>query len=87
VSAGIDYDSHVPPYRQLAPILRGRISSGEITGKMPGERSLQQETGMAIVTVRKAVRVLRDEGLVRTVPGWGTYVIPPDEREPRQPGD
>jgi DNA-binding GntR family transcriptional regulator len=52
---------------------------------LPGERQLQQEFGMAIVTVRKAVRVLRDEGIVRTVPGWGTYVIPPDERAPRQP--
>jgi GntR family transcriptional regulator len=75
VSTGIDYDSAEPPYRQLAAILRARIEAGEITSRLPGERSLQQEFGMAIVTVRKAVRVLRDEGIVRTTPGWGTYVI------------
>ena len=41
---------------------------------MPGEKTLQQEFGLALATVRKAVKVLRDEGLVSTVPGWGTYV-------------
>jgi DNA-binding GntR family transcriptional regulator len=34
---------------------------------------------MALATVRKAVKVLRDEGVVRTVPGWGTYVVPEGE--------
>jgi hypothetical protein len=52
-----------------------RIASGEITSRLPGERALQQEFGLAPVTIRKAVRQLRDEGLVRTTPGWGTYVM------------
>jgi DNA-binding GntR family transcriptional regulator len=39
---------------------------------------------MAIVTVRKAVRVLRDEGIVRTTPGWGTYFIDPGKRDESQ---
>jgi DNA-binding GntR family transcriptional regulator len=30
------------------------------------------------MTIRKAIRLLRDEGLVRTVPGWGTYVVKKD---------
>jgi GntR family transcriptional regulator len=76
----IDYDSADPPYRQLAAILRGQIERGEITNRLPGERHLQQQYGMALVTVRKAVRVLRDEGLVKTQPGWGTFVVPPGER-------
>jgi GntR family transcriptional regulator len=70
----IDYDSATPPYQQLAAILRGRIEAGEITSRLPGEKSLQDEFGLALATVRKAVKVLRDEGLVRTVPGWGSYV-------------
>jgi GntR family transcriptional regulator len=74
VLVGIDYDSAEPPYRQLAAILRQRIADGEITARLPGEKALQQEFGMALATVRKAVKVLRDEGIVRTVPGWGTYV-------------
>ena len=71
----ISYDSADPPYRQLAAILRGRIGAGEITARLPGEKALQQEFGLALATVRKAVKVLRDDGLVKTVPGWGTYVV------------
>jgi DNA-binding GntR family transcriptional regulator len=70
----IDRDAPDPPWVQLAAILRSRIASGEITSRLPGERALQQEFGLAPVTIRKAVHQLRDEGLVRTTPGWGTYV-------------
>jgi DNA-binding GntR family transcriptional regulator len=70
----IDHGSATPPYRQLAAILRARIGAGEITGRLPGEKTLMQESGLALTTVRKAVRVLRDEGLIETVPGWGSYV-------------
>ena len=71
----IDRDAPDPPWVQLAAILRSRIASGEITSLLPGERALQQEFGLAPVTIRKAVRQLREEGLVRTTPGWGTYVV------------
>jgi GntR family transcriptional regulator len=76
----ISYDSAEPPYRQLAAILRARIESGEVTTRLPGEKSLVQESGLAQGTVRKAIGLLRDAGLVRTVPGWGTYIIPESER-------
>jgi GntR family transcriptional regulator len=71
----IDRDAPDPPWVQLAAILRARIASGEIISRLPGERALHQEFGLAPVTIRKAVRQLRDEGLVRTTPGWGTYVV------------
>jgi GntR family transcriptional regulator len=74
-------DSADPPHRQLAAFLRQRIEAGEITARLPGEKTLQQEYGLALATVRKAVKVLRDEGLVRTVPGWGTYVAEPGHTE------
>jgi DNA-binding GntR family transcriptional regulator len=74
----IDRDSADPPWVQLAAILRARIASGEITARLPGERALQQEFGLAPVTIRKAIHQLRDEGLVRTTPGWGTYVARKD---------
>jgi len=71
----IDYDSADPPSRQLAGILRAKIESGEISNRLPGERHLQQEYGLALVTVRKSIKILRDEGLIRTVAGWGSFVI------------
>lgn len=74
----IDPGSAQPPYRQLAGILRTKIQGGEITARLPGERSLAEEYGVALGTVRKAIAVLRDEeGLVETTPGWGTYVRRP----------
>lgn len=63
----------MPPYRQLAAILRGQIERRELVGRLPGEKHLMQEYGLALGTVRKAVKLLRDEGLIETVPGWGSY--------------
>lgn len=72
----VDHDSSVPPYRQLAAILRGKIESGELApgAMVPPVKRLREEYGVAETTARKAVGVLRDEGLVETVMGWGSYV-------------
>lgn len=71
----IDPDVPVAPWRQLATILRDKITNGELTGRMPSERTLTQEYGLAHGTVRKAIALLRHEGLVETVAGLGTYVV------------
>jgi DNA-binding GntR family transcriptional regulator len=72
----IDRDGPTPVYLQLAAILRGRIESGQYPpGRaLPSESTLMQEYGVARETARKAVRVLRDEGLVQIVQGRGAYV-------------
>lgn len=72
----VDHDSNVPPYRQVAAILRERIESGELAPKqrLPSIAGLVQEHGIARTTAAKALRVLVDEGLAEVVPGWGTYV-------------
>jgi GntR family transcriptional regulator len=77
VSIKIDLRSREPSYLQLAGILRERIESGEIAADeaLPSITYLVQETGLAVGTVRKAVKVLADEGLVVTVPGRGSYVV------------
>ena len=75
VRVTIDHESGTPPYRQLAAILRQRIANGELAGRLPAEKRLADEFGVAHGTVRKALEVLRDEGLVRTEPGWGSSVI------------
>jgi GntR family transcriptional regulator len=73
----IDHDGDVPVYLQLAAILRGQIESGELAPRrpVPSERTLTQRYGVAGGTVKKALQVLRDEGLVRTVIGRGVYVV------------
>ncbi len=54
------------------------IESGEIppSHAIPSINSLVQTYGVADQTARKAVSVLREEGLVHNVSGKGTYVTP-----------
>jgi GntR family transcriptional regulator len=75
----IDYRVATPVWRQLAAILRRRILAGEIQPGhvIPSELQLKQEFGLAHGTIRKAVALLRDEELVVTVVGRGTYVVDP----------
>lgn len=72
----IDYDSVVAPHRQIADWLRARIEAGELRPgrRMPSEEDIHQETGAARTTIRRAMKVLRDEGLVVTIGGRGSYV-------------
>jgi DNA-binding GntR family transcriptional regulator len=67
-----------PLYHQLAAILRDMITTGELEPRapLPSESYLQQEQGVSRGTVRMAVGILRDEGLVVTIGGRGTFVRP-----------
>lgn len=67
-----DADAH--PYEQLAAILRNRIERGVITSKLPSLTALMEESGLAITTVRRAIRLLEEEDLVYTRPGRGMFV-------------
>lgn len=62
-------------YETIADDLRRRIHSGRIkTGEPVGSLPvLQRRYGAAQNTVRAALRILADEGLVFTVPGKGTF--------------
>ncbi len=72
----VDYEAALAPYRQIAAWLRGRIESGELAPgrRLPTERQLQQELGVAATTTRRAYRLLAGEGLVVTTSGRGSHV-------------
>src|SRR6266852_1309810 len=74
----VDHYSDVPLYAQLAAILRAWITSGELAhlDAVPSETALEQEFGVGRDSVRRAIAVLRDEGMVFTVPHRATYVGP-----------
>ena len=65
-----------PPSRQLAALLRAKIQSGELApgDALPSIVALATEHGLTTNTVQKALRILKDEGLVESVPGYGTFV-------------
>ena len=78
----IDHEAETPPFAQLAGILRAQIESGKLRpGRaLPSLTQLMQYYGLSRNTVRRSISVLAEEGLVRTRPGWGTFVVPPSER-------
>ncbi|SER55617.1 GntR family transcriptional regulator [Streptomyces qinglanensis] len=80
-NAEIDHEGPVTPYRQLAEILRARIARGDwAEGRpIPSETRLVQEYGLARSTVRRAIALLAEQGVVWTVQGRGTYVGPPPD--------
>ncbi len=72
----IDRMSEIPTYKQLANELRRLIRTGQLKSgdRLPSIHELTMETGLAQNTIRSAVAVLRDEGLVVTAPGRGVFV-------------
>ena len=72
----IDYQAAESPSRQIAAWLKGRIERGEFAPgqRLPTERQLLEELGVAQTTARRAYRLLAAEGLVVTTPGRGTHV-------------
>lgn len=83
MAGGIDPYSDTPLYEQLAAILRERIRSGELQrlDRVPPESTLSQEYDLSRDTVRHAIEVLREEGLVFTVCRRGTFVGPRPDPE------
>lgn len=66
-----------PPYARIAGHYRAAIDSGMlIPGTMlPSIKALSEEWNVSTATVEKAMRVLRDEQLVKGIHGIGTEVI------------
>jgi GntR family transcriptional regulator len=63
-------------YQEIAEALRHRVSTGELSAGrlLPSEAELSQHYGASRVTVRRALEVLRDEGLVDSRQGFGWFV-------------
>ena len=72
----ISADPEGARYKRLAAVLRTRINSGELKvgDKLPSEKDLKDEYGMARETIRKALGLLRGEGLIEVRQGHGTFV-------------
>lgn len=62
------------PRERVADALRARIASGQLTGQLPSRMVLAQEFDVASKTVDAAIGLLRDEGLVVSKAGLGTFV-------------
>ena len=62
---------------RLADLLRSEISDLATNDPIPGERALAERFGTSRVTIRQALALLQDDGLIYTVHGAGSFVAPP----------
>jgi len=71
--------------RQVAHALAERIRSGAYSGGLPGERWLAASLQVSRRTVRAALALLREEKVLKTIPGQETRILqePPPRGEPR----
>ncbi|MGW5011274.1 GntR family transcriptional regulator [Micromonospora chalcea] len=87
----IDPSADRAVFRQLADLLRDRITSGDLApgASLPSELRLAQEYGLSRTSVRQAVALLRSEGLVIVEPPRGTFVraVEPSETVTLLKGD
>lgn len=63
-------------YRQVADELRARIDRGEYAPgtRLPSELHIRQEYGVGKTTVAEAIALLRHEGRIETIRGYGSVV-------------
>ncbi|MGV9893348.1 GntR family transcriptional regulator [Streptomyces tendae] len=69
-------DDRRPKYQRIADTLREAIRSGEYGpgDRLPGENDLMAMHGVARMTARQALSVLRDEGVAEARKGAGVFV-------------
>ncbi len=64
-------------YVRVADQVEAEIRSGRLPqgARLPNERDMGAQYGVAPGTARRAVQELRDRGLVVTLPNKGTFVV------------
>jgi GntR family transcriptional regulator len=72
----IDRTSVKHAYQQVADAIAARIAAGQYPCKLPAELDLAAEFGVSYLTLRHAMALLRERGLVVSIHGRGTFVAP-----------
>ncbi len=73
-----------PMYASLARDLQRLVEDGAVAAeaRMPSERVLARVLGVSRVTVASAYRELREQGVLTSVHGAGTFVVPRSDTRP-----
>ncbi|PJN05177.1 GntR family transcriptional regulator [Streptomyces sp. CB01201] len=78
----MEFDPTRPKWQQIADVVRHRIATGAYPPHhLVSEVQLEGEFGVTRTTVRKATAALREEGLIVTTPGMGSFVRESNERQ------
>ncbi len=73
--------NNLPIYSQLKEHIIQKITQGELRpgDQIPSQYELCEQYQMSHMTVRRALNELRKEGILRSIPGKGTYVASPTQ--------
>ena len=71
------YAAFVLEYMRVADAIAARIKRGDLKpgDKLPREQAVAEEYQVAYSTARRAMKELRERGLIETIWGKGTFVI------------
>ena len=69
----------MPIYVQIVKYVTTHIEDGswQPGHRLPAERAMADDWGVAYLTIRRAMKELREKGLIVSVQGRGTYVKDP----------
>jgi DNA-binding GntR family transcriptional regulator len=72
-----DWEASEFVYVQVADDIAARVARGEFSvgSRLPSEAELAEHYAVAKMTVRRALEVLRERGIVRTLHGRGSVVV------------
>lgn len=67
----------LPKYVQVSEMLIREIAAGRLAdgARLPTERTMAADLGIAVGTLRNALQDLEDKGLLRRVQGSGNYIV------------
>ncbi|MEM9777043.1 MAG: GntR family transcriptional regulator [Chloroflexota bacterium] len=73
----------LPRYLKFAQQLQTHIQSGQFLpgDKLPSQRELAEQFGTTLMTIRKGLNILAEEGVIRIEHGVGTFVNSPNLAE------
>lgn len=72
----IEWRANAPKWVQVADVIKARIADGTYPPdtQVPSQHEMVQEFGIAPNTAQKVLNRLREEGVVYSVKGVGTFV-------------
>jgi len=73
----------IPIYLRIERDIRDKIKKGKykIGDKLPGEEEISSYFRVSRMTVRKSLSILASEGYIYRIPGKGTFITSPEDKE------